>query len=208
MHIVINANPGKKELLNRLFANSPASITWVSNGNNPPAADAYFDDRFEEDGFAFKSITGTPVFVNAVLEVARSLPANCIRYNGWEGFLHQPVLEIAGAGSESLSKARLVLDALHWKCIEAPDEPGMVSPRVVAMIINEAYFGYGESISSKKDIDTAMKLGTNYPYGPFEWSEMIGLHKINALLEKLAATSSRYSIAPALKAALTNQKKV
>ncbi|MFY9465004.1 MAG: 3-hydroxyacyl-CoA dehydrogenase family protein [Sediminibacterium sp.] len=208
MHIVINAKPGKKELLNKLFANSPATVSWVTHGINPPAADVYFDDCFEEEGYAFESVTKAPVFVNAVVQVAGSLPANCIRYNGWEGFLHQPLLEIAGAGSESLSNARLILDALHWKCLEAPDEPGMLSARVVAMIINEAYFCYGESISSKKDIDTAMKLGTNYPYGPFEWSEMIGLHKIDALLEKLAATSSRYSIAPALKAALTNQKKV
>ncbi|HJV20614.1 MAG TPA: 3-hydroxyacyl-CoA dehydrogenase family protein [Sediminibacterium sp.] len=207
MHIVIKARPEKKELLSRLFANSPATISWVSNGSGPPAADAYFDDSFEEDGFAFESVTEKPVMVNAVIEVARSLPANCIRYNGWEGFLHQPVLEIAGANSESLSKAHFILDALQWTYIEAPDEPGMVSPRVVAMIINEAYYGYGESISSKKDIDIAMKLGTNYPCGPFEWSEMIGLHKIAALLEKLAATSSRYCIAPALKAAFTNQKK-
>ena len=79
-----------------------------------------------------------------------------------------------------------------------PDVPGMISTRVIAMIINEAYFGLGDGISSKKDIDIAMKLGTNYPYGPFEWGEKIGLKKIYALLKKLSEKDDRYTVAPAL----------
>lgn len=66
------------------------------------------------------------------------------------------------------------------------------------MIINEAYFGLGDGISSKQEMDIAMKLGTNYPFGPFEWSEKIGLGRIHALLSKLSETSTRYQIAPAL----------
>ena len=49
-----------------------------------------------------------------------------------------------------------------------PDIPGFISARVVSMIINEAYFALEEEVSSKEEIDTAMKLGTNYPYGPFD----------------------------------------
>jgi len=206
MHIIIKAQPERKLLLNSLFADSPAKISWFNNLDDLPPADAYFDDSFEDEGYAFHAVTTGLVFVNAVIDTAVQLPANCIRYNGWSGFLHQPVLELAAADKALLTRAGALLGELKWKYIEAPDEPGMVSARVVAMIINEAYFGYGEAISSKEDIDTAMKLGTNYPYGPFEWSEMIGLHKIAALLEKLSETSSRYLIAPALKAALTNQK--
>lgn len=206
MHIVIKAHPERKSLLSSLFAHSPATISWVGQGDDPPQADAYFDDCYEAEGYAFHSVTKEPVFVNAVIDTARNLPANCIRYNGWPGFLRQPVLEVATADKEGMGLAGALLHELQWKLIEAPDEPGMVSARVVAMIINEAYFGYGEAISSKEDIDTAMKLGTNYPYGPFEWSEMIGLPKIAALLEQLSQQSSRYHIAPALKAALNNQK--
>jgi 3-hydroxyacyl-CoA dehydrogenase len=71
------------------------------------------------------------------------------------------------------------------------------------MIINEAYFALGEDVSSKDEIDLAMKLGTNYPYGPFEWCKKIGLKKVYSLLEKLSDTDSRYSIAPAMKNELT-----
>ena len=66
------------------------------------------------------------------------------------------------------------------------------------MIINEAYFTLEEKVSTKEEIDTAMKLGTNYPYGPFEWGQKIGLKKVNELLTTLAETNSRYTPAALL----------
>ena len=60
------------------------------------------------------------------------------------------------------------------------------------MIINEAFFALEDNVSSKAEIDTAMKLGTNYPFGPFEWAAVMGLENILALLQKLYTTDSRY----------------
>ena len=45
------------------------------------------------------------------------------------------------------------------------------------MIINEAFLALQEGVSTKEEINTAMKLGTNYPLGPFEWVEKIGPYK-------------------------------
>ena len=70
---------------------------------------------------------------------------------------------------------------------------------MVATVINEAYFTLEEKVSSKEEIDIAMKLGTNYPYGPFEWSKKIGLKKIFDLLTLLAKTNARYEPSPLLK---------
>jgi 3-hydroxybutyryl-CoA dehydrogenase len=67
------------------------------------------------------------------------------------------------------------------------------------MIINEAWFALEEGISTKEEIDTAMKLGTNYPYGPFEWGNRIGLKNIYALLDKLNKTNDRYRPAELMK---------
>ena len=67
------------------------------------------------------------------------------------------------------------------------------------MIINEAYFALEEGVSTKEEIDTAMKLGTNYPYGPFEWAKKIGLKNIFQLLDKLHKTNLRYEPAALLK---------
>ena len=66
------------------------------------------------------------------------------------------------------------------------------------MIINEAYFALGEIVGTREDIDTAMKLGTNYPYGPFEWTKLIGLRNIYSLLQEMSRENKRYQPAPAM----------
>ena len=81
---------------------------------------------------------------------------------------------------------------MNKKIISVADEPGLVAAAIVATIINEAYFALEDEVSTKAAIDTAMKLGTNYPYGPFEWAEKTGLENIAALLKKLSVTDSRY----------------
>ncbi|MDC3415162.1 3-hydroxyacyl-CoA dehydrogenase family protein [Aquibacillus sp. 3ASR75-11] len=65
------------------------------------------------------------------------------------------------------------------------DEVGLVFPRILAMIINEAAFALMENTADAASIDEAMKKGTNYPYGPLEWAEKIGLEDIYAILQGL-----------------------
>ena len=65
---------------------------------------------------------------------------------------------------------------------------------------NEASFALGERIARREDIDTAMTLGTNYPFGPFEWGKKIGFEQIRAVLEGLRREfgEERYRTAPLL----------
>lgn len=137
------------------------------------------------------------VIVNAVETTLDHLPANAVRINGWPGFINAGALEIA-ASEANKDAVSTVLKALGWEFNFVPDIPGMVTPRTIAMIVNEAYFALGDKVSTKEEIDIAMKLGTSYPYGPFEWSEKIGLKKILSLLQKLEATDERYAPAPLL----------
>jgi 3-hydroxybutyryl-CoA dehydrogenase len=65
------------------------------------------------------------------------------------------------------------------------DRVGLIVPRVLAMIINEAAFAVMEGVASKEDIDRAMRLGTNYPRGPLAWGDEIGLDFIVMVLEAL-----------------------
>lgn len=161
---------------------------------------AYFDLLWEEEGPSFAAISDLPVFVNAVIATSEQLPGNHIRINAWNGFLERGLLELAaGTKQQALKKqAEAVLQSLHWPYQWVPDVPGMVAARILAMIINEAYFGLDDEISSKAEIDIAMKLGTNYPYGPFEWGQKIGLGRILTLLRELATTEDRYTPSPAL----------
>jgi 3-hydroxybutyryl-CoA dehydrogenase len=66
------------------------------------------------------------------------------------------------------------------------------------MIINEAYLALGEGVSTPEEIDTAMKLGTNYPFGPIEWGSHIGLQNVVTLLHKLSVVQPRYTPADLL----------
>lgn len=178
----------------------PAGVDIIFIEENDAVSDAalYIDFCFEEKGDRFAAITEKPVLVNAVLTVSTELSPNKIRFNGWNGFFERSLLEIAGNNDYWLKQAENYLGELGWQYKIVPDVPGMIAPRVIAMIINEAYFGLGDDLSTKSAIDTAMKLGTNYPYGPFEWCEKIGTDKIHHLLKKLAEKNSRYTPAPLL----------
>jgi len=76
-----------------------------------------------------------------------------------------------------------------------------VFPRTLAMIVNEAAFAVQESVATAEDIDTAMKLGTNYPKGPLAWCDEIGAEAIVAILDALAREygSERYRVATLLR---------
>ena len=88
---------------------------------------------------------------------------------------------------------------IGWKILFVEDKPGLVAARVVSMIINEAFLTFNENVSTIEEVDLAMKLGTNYPFGPFEWAEKIGVEKVHGLLQKLSETDGRYLPSPALK---------
>lgn len=163
-------------------------------------ADSYFylldETHLEADKAAIGKLPNL-VFVNAVASTLDQLPPNSVRINGWPGFLLSKSLELV-ARENNKARAIEVLGALGWQFNFIPDIAGMITPRVVAMIINEAYFAIGDNISSREDIDTAMKLGTGYPFGPFEWAEHIGLKKVHDLLKVLAQSDNRYEPAPLL----------
>lgn len=153
-------------------------------------ADAFFCLTGHEVPPALYSLS-KPVIINSVIHTLAglNLPANIYRINGWAGFLKRTVWEIAGDANEEIEA---VFRSLHIGVNFVKDEPGFISARVIAMIINEAYFALEDGVSSKAEIDTAMKLGTNYPFGPFEWASQIGVDNVLRLLQKLYLTDNRY----------------
>lgn len=138
-----------------------------------------------------------PVFINSVIETLeqKKLPVNFSRINAWPGFLQRQVWEVA---SNNTKLTENVFKLFGWDIIFVKDEPGLIAARVISMIVNEAFFSLGENVSTVEEIDLAMKLGTNYPYGPFEWANKIGLQKIYNLLNVLSVSDKRYLVAPLL----------
>ena len=144
------------------------------------------------------NFTNKPVLLNSVLFTLKELqaPANVYRINGWRGFLKREKWEMAGVLSQEIGE---IAAALQKELYQVSDTIGLVAARTIAMIVNEAYFALEQEISTKSEIDTAMKLGTNYPYGPFEWAGIIGIANIYQLLERLQLTDRRYSPSQLLK---------
>ena len=83
---------------------------------------------------------------------------------------------------------------------ETKEGPEHVAPRVISCIVNEAFLALSEGVASAEGIDEAMKLGANYPRGPFEWAEEIGVQRILQTLDSLReAHGDAYIAAPALR---------
>ncbi|MGB3617384.1 MAG: 3-hydroxyacyl-CoA dehydrogenase family protein, partial [Catalinimonas sp.] len=124
-----------------------------------------------------------------------------VGFNGWPTFLERDLLEITLPRDDGGGWLGDFGDLLRTDWVRVADRPGMVTPRVVSMIINEAYFTLQEGTASREDIDVSMRLGTNYPHGPFAWAELIGLRRVHDLLEALwhDTHDGRYRIAPLLK---------
>jgi 3-hydroxybutyryl-CoA dehydrogenase len=77
-----------------------------------------------------------------------------------------------------------------------------IVPRLVAQIANEMTFALEEQVGSPQDMNTAMRLGFNWPLGPVEFAELIGVDRAVELLERLQATNGEaYRPAPGLLAA-------
>ncbi len=61
-----------------------------------------------------------------------------------------------------------------------------IAERTILAIVNEAYRALGEHVATADDIDRAMRLGANHPFGPFEWARDTGLAEVAAMLDLLS----------------------
>jgi 3-hydroxybutyryl-CoA dehydrogenase len=77
----------------------------------------------------------------------------------------------------------------------------LIEARVLATIVNEAASAVAEGVAAPEAVDTAMRLGMNYPSGPLEWGERIGLDHVIHTLDALHATvpDGRYRVVPLLR---------
>ena len=198
MRLVVLTNEQLKEELLSNGVSDDCKIDWISSPKellSHTDADAVIDLLFEDNGYDVSHLTNylkKSVFVNSMNKTIVEIGLPVIRINAWPGFLKRNIAEVSIADEVNKNKAEKILSLLNRKAEWVPDIKGFISPRIVSMIINEAYFTLEEQVSTKEEIDIAMKLGTNYPFGPFEWSKKIGLKKIAGLLKELSITEKRY----------------
>lgn len=158
--------------------------------------DCVIDLAFEESPERIDDYkkSNVPVLIGSVIQTLNELNTGLsliARFNHWPVFINRNCIEVAIV-KENEDVFDTLFNQLAIPFHATADVPGFVSARIVSMIINEAFLAREEQVSSADEIDIAMKLGTSYPFGPFEWYNQTGPERIVQLLQKLAVTDLRY----------------
>jgi 3-hydroxybutyryl-CoA dehydrogenase len=119
----------------------------------------------------------------SITRLAQASP-DPIRFVGIHFFNPVPLMKLVEiipglASSEAtIGTAEAFAKAIGKISLRAKDSPCFAVNRVLAPMLNEAYFALGEGVASVADIDQGAKLGLGHPMGPLELSDMIGLDTI------------------------------
>jgi 3-hydroxybutyryl-CoA dehydrogenase len=131
-------------------------------------------------------------------------PERIVGFASFYPLKDRKVIELA-AGMRSaeiaVSAAEQFFKSLEKDTIRVKDSAGLTFPRILSLIINEAARALEEGVASAEEIDIAMRLGVNYPFGPLRWADQIGLDEVLAVLEGIGRETGddRYRPAPLLK---------
>jgi len=197
MQVVILTDESLRTELLSHSTNFYEDVIWVdtiSRLQHHADADVWVDLLFEKEHLGFlKNFLSKTIIINSVVDTLNETDRSFVRINGWPTFLTSEIIEASALLPEKKQVAETIFSLFNKKIQWLPDEPGFVTPRVVSMVINEAFISLKEGVSGENEMDIAMKLGTNYPYGPFEWAHKIGIAKVKSLLEKLSTHHERYT---------------
>ncbi|NUS17971.1 MAG: 3-hydroxyacyl-CoA dehydrogenase [Streptomyces sp.] len=106
-----------------------------------------------------------------------------------------------GVHAGAVDHAVGLFQALGMEVSVVRDAPGLIVARTVAMLADLAVDAVARQVASARDVDTAMRLGVNYPLGPLEWCERLSARYVCRLLDELHTwyPTGRYAPCPALR---------
>lgn len=91
-----------------------------------------------------------------------------------------------GTSEQTVQTCKSLVERIGATGIELEDSPGLMLDRVIATVINEAATMYMSKLASVEDIDKVTKLCLNWPMGPFEFADTLGIDNVVATLEILS----------------------
>ncbi|MEM1186410.1 MAG: 3-hydroxyacyl-CoA dehydrogenase NAD-binding domain-containing protein [Planctomycetota bacterium] len=133
------------------------------------------------------------------------------RVIGMHFFYPVPVMKLVEvinglATDEAVTKRVIALaESMGKTALPANDRAGFVSNRVLMPMINEAFYALMEGVAEPEAIDGIMKLGCNFPMGPLQLADFIGLDTCAHIMDVLAdgLNNDRYRPCPLLRQLVT-----
>lgn len=106
-----------------------------------------------------------------------------------------------GASRADVAEAVGLFQAVGKRVSVIDAVPGMIVARTVAMLADLATDAVGRGVASAEDVDTAMRLGVNYPQGPLRWRDALGADWVTDVLRELHTDcpNGRYASSRALR---------
>ena len=113
-----------------------------------------------------------------------------------------PLVEIIRGletSDETVEYVRQCAEKMKKQTVVVNEFPGFVTSRISALVGNEAFYMLQEGVGTPEEIDKAIKLGLNYPMGPFELGDLVGLDtRLNNLEYLHKNLGEKYRPAPLL----------
>lgn len=179
MDFLIEAVPEKRslkqEVLETAAQNARDDVILTSNTSTiSPTELASYTNRPEQ--FAAMHFFN-PVHIMKLVEIVRGLET----------------------ADETVEIVRQVAEKMRKETVEVNEFPGFVTSRISALVGNEAFHMLQEGVASAEDIDKAVKLGLNYPMGPLELADLVGLDaRLNNLRYLQETLGDKFRPAPLL----------
>jgi 3-hydroxybutyryl-CoA dehydrogenase len=127
------------------------------------------------------------------------------RVAGMHFFLPAPVMKLIelvkglATSEETFRTVKELALKLGKTPVEAKDQPGFISSRLIFNYMNEGIYALYEGLGTKEEIDSIMKMGANHPLGPIELADLVGLDTVLSVMNILQeAFGYRYHPCPLL----------
>jgi len=123
------------------------------------------------------------------LAVATKRPAKVVGLNFTKNPLEEKYLVQVVKGlqtsDETVQAVKDFLTKAGITAVKLEETQGFILDRVIASIVNEAAVMYSSKLATKEDIDNMMKVCVNWPMGPFEFADSMGIDRVVEILDEM-----------------------